>query len=264
MTGSPELPDRIPVVGTPISVVSRDQLLDLVQHRSGDEATVVAFCNVHSVMTARRNPELSAALHGCDVTSPDGMPVAWGLRASGVADQARVDGPTFMLEALRQSSERGWSHFFYGSTEPTLDRLSRAAQALSPGIQVAGTFSPPFHAPTENSIRKDTARIAESGADLVWVGLGMPKQELWMHRARAYLPGVALLGVGAAFDFLGGTTQRAPAWMQSVGLEWLHRFSQQPGRLWKRYLVNNPAYLLLLGKQIVTERYSPDRRSGRT
>jgi N-acetylglucosaminyldiphosphoundecaprenol N-acetyl-beta-D-mannosaminyltransferase len=254
VTASPEWPDRIPVVGTPISVVSQNQLLDLVQHRPRDTATVVAFCNVHSVMTARRNPAVSAALHGSEVTSPDGMPVAWGLRAAGVSNQARVDGPTFMLEALRQSSRRGWSHYFYGSTEATLERLSDAARALSPGIQIAGVLSPPFQAPTEDRIRDDAGRIAESGADLVWIGLGMPKQELWMHRARAYLPGVALLGVGAAFDFLAGTSSRAPAWMQSAGLEWLHRFSQQPGRLWRRYLINNPTYLFLLGKQIVAGR----------
>lgn len=254
MIASPEWPDRVPVVGTPISVVTREHLLDLVQSRPIDKATVVAFCNVHSVMTARRDPALAAALQHSEVTSPDGMPVAWGVRASGFSHQARVDGPTFMQEALRQSSSRGWSHFFYGSTKPTLERLSNAARSLSPGIRIAGTFSPPFQMPTERSIKDDAFRIRESGADLVWVGLGMPKQELWMHRARPYLPGVALLGVGAAFDFIAGTTQRAPGWMQSAGLEWLHRFAQQPGRLWRRYLLNNPAYLYLLGRQVLASR----------
>lgn len=244
-------PERVSVVGTPISVTSSPELLDLLGRRPADQATVVAFCNVHSVMTARQQPEVADALSEADVAAPDGMPVAWGLRAAGYSNQPRVAGPSFMETALRDS---GCSHFFYGSTDHTLMKLIEAAQNLAPGVRIAGSYSPPFRPTTEDDLATDAALIRESGADLVWVGLGMPKQELWMRRAAPQLPGVALLGVGAAFDFIAGTTPRAPVWMQKAGLEWLHRFGQQPARLWRRYLVNNPKYLWLLGWDIIRSR----------
>lgn len=253
-------PERVPVVGTPISVTSNDGLLELLDRRPTDEATIVAFCNVHSVMTARRQPEVATALRSAHVTAPDGMPVAWGLRASGHPDQPRVPGPTFMETALRHGVDAGWSHFFYGSTDETLAELVEAAHRLAPGINIVGSFAPPFRPASEEDLKADTARIRATGADLVWVGLGMPKQEIWMSRAAAHLPGTALLGVGAAFDFVAGTTARAPGWMQSAGLEWLHRFAQQPGRLWRRYLINNPAFLALLAVSVLRSGLSNRRR----
>lgn len=254
MTESGELPLRVPVVGTPISVTTIEDLLDLLDRRAETKATVVAFCNVHSVMTARKDPRVAAALRTADITAPDGMPVVWGLRAAGFQDQPRVDGPTFLLRALRHGVDREWKHFFFGSTPETLDRVTSRARTIAPGLVVAGTHSPPFRDPTDSDIAEAAERIVTSGADLVWVGLGMPKQELWMHRARDLMPGVALLGVGAAFDFVAGTTRRAPLWMQKTGLEWVHRLAQEPGRLWRRYLINNPLYLTLLAKEVTTRR----------
>jgi len=254
-------PNRVPVVGTPISVTSNDALLKLLEQRPTEQATVVAFCNVHSVMTARRQPEVARALRAAQVTAPDGMPVAWGLRASGYPNQPRIPGPTFMETAFRHGVDAGWSHFFYGTTDDTLAKLVEAAKSLAPRIKIAGSFAPPFGPTPDHDLDTDTARIRQSGADLVWVGLGMPKQEIWMSRAAAQLPGTALLGVGAAFDFVAGTTPRAPGWMQSAGLEWLHRFGQQPGRLWRRYLINNPAYLMLLARSIVRPERTERARS---
>lgn len=247
-------PVRVSVVGTPISVTSNNELLELLDSRPVERATVVAFCNVHSVMTARRQPEVAAALREADIAAPDGMPVAWGLRATGYPNQPRVPGPTFMEMALRRGGDR--SHFFYGSSEDTLAKLVAAARRSAPDIRIAGSYSPPFRPTTEDDLQTDTRRIRESGADFVWVGLGMPKQELWMLRAAKYLPGVALLGVGAAFDFIAGTTPRAPAWMQSAGMEWLHRFGKQPGRLWRRYLINNPAFMVLLAAEVIRRKTS--------
>jgi N-acetylglucosaminyldiphosphoundecaprenol N-acetyl-beta-D-mannosaminyltransferase len=244
-------PDRVPIVGTPISVTSYAELLELLDRRPSDRAATIAFCNVHSVMTARRQPEVAAALTQADVATSDGMPLVWGLRAFGHPDQPRVYGPAFMEIALRESVEAEWSHFFYGSTDETLTKLVGAAEKLAPGVRIAGSYSPPFRPANDDDLRADAARIRESGADLVWVGLGMPKQELWMDRAAAHLPGTALLGVGAAFDFLAGTVSQAPMWMQSSGLEWLYRFAQEPGRLWRRYIINNPSYLLLLGRDLL-------------
>jgi len=248
------LPERVDVVGTPISLTSADELLTILERRPTDAATVIAFCNVQSVMTARRNAEVSAALFAADVAAPDGVPIVWGLRAAGHPTQARVDGPSFMQRALEEGIAFGWRHFFWGSTEATLDRLVDVIRALAPEAKVAGVYSPPFRPFTDEDLHSAAARIRETGADLVWVGLGMPKQELWMARVRRLLPGVALLGVGAAFDFLAGTTSRAPEWMQHAGLEWAYRLSQEPRRLWRRYLFNNPVYLALLARDLIRRR----------
>lgn len=248
---STDWPPRVNVVGMPISTTSSEEVLDMLGNRPTDKAMVVAFCNVHSVMMARRSPSVASALLDADIAAPDGMPVVWGLRAAGCAAQARIDGPSFMQQALRHGVGHGWSHFFYGSTQETLGKLMEVAQRVAPGVRVVGTYSPPFRSSTEEDFRFAADKINETGADLVWVGLGMPKQELWMRNVRPLVPGVALLGVGAAFDFIAGTTPRAPAWMQTAGLEWLHRLSQQPRRLWRRYLFNNPAYLALLTRDIV-------------
>lgn len=255
------IPDRVDVVGTPISLTSSTQLLDLLAHRPLDRSTVVAFCNVHSVMTARRNDAVASALAGADVAAPDGMPVAWGMRIQGHPSQTRVDGPSFMKLAIEEGVSRGWRHFFYGSTRDNLDRLVAVVQNTIPGAEIAGIFSPPFRPQTDEDIHEAASLIMTSRPDLVWVGLGMPKQELWMQRVRSQLPGVALLGVGAAFDFLAGTTRRAPRWMQATGLEWLHRLASEPRRLWRRYLFNNPAYLALLGRDFVRGRFGPKRRA---
>jgi N-acetylglucosaminyldiphosphoundecaprenol N-acetyl-beta-D-mannosaminyltransferase len=247
-------PDRVEVVGIPISVTSSDELLALLASRPTDAATVVAFCNVHSVMTARHDPEVATALLDADVAAPDGVPVVWGLRAAGHTSQARVDGPSFMQRALTEGVAYGWRHFFWGSTDETLDRLVDATRTLAPGAIVAGVHSPPFGPVADDDPRSVASRINDTGADLVWVGLGMPKQELWMARVRRLLPGVALLGVGAAFDFLAGTSSRAPDWMQRAGLEWVYRLCREPRRLWRRYLFNNPAYLGLLTQDVLRRR----------
>ncbi|MFZ0493700.1 MAG: WecB/TagA/CpsF family glycosyltransferase [Acidimicrobiia bacterium] len=251
---STEFPVRVPVVGTPISITTIEELLHLIDNRPADRATVVAFCNVHSVMTARRRRDVADALQDADVAAPDGMPVAWGLRAAGIRNQPRVDGPTFLQQALHHGLDHDWKHFFFGSSPDTLAMVIDQARSSVPDLSIVGSISPPFREPTDQDIAHAAEQIASSGADVVWVGLGMPKQELWMHRARLHLPGVALLGVGAAFDFIAGTTQRAPAWMQASGLEWLHRFSQEPRRLWRRYLVNNPLYMTLLARDIAVAR----------
>lgn len=245
------LPIRVPVVGVPISVTTVDSLLELLADRQGTTATTVAFCNVHSVMTARGDPEVAAALQNADVAAPDGMPIVWGLRLAGLNHQSRVDGPSFLPIALRYGLDHGWRHFFFGSTPDTLEAVISEARRVAPGVLIAGSHSPPFRTPTDQDIADATHLISASEADLVWVGLGMPKQEIWMQRARSMTPGVALLGVGAAFDFLAGRTRRAPRWMQSTGLEWAHRLAQEPKRLWRRYVINNPAYVSLLAREVI-------------
>ena len=243
-------PPRTDVVGTQISMTSYDEVLELVERRPRGRATVVCVCTVHSVMSARREPDLAQALADADVTTPDGVPLVWAVRATAYRGQGRVYGPDLMASALESGVARGWRHFLYGSTDATLEALQAAVQRRVPGVTIAGAHAPPFRPlrPDEQEAEYDLIRAA--APDIVWVGLGMPKQELWMHRAAEHLPGVALVGVGAAFDFLSGRVRQAPPWVQRAGLEWLFRLSQEPRRLWRRYLFNNPAYLALLAAQV--------------
>lgn len=253
-----ERPARIDVAGTPVSATTYAELLDHLEQRPADRAMTVAVCTVHSVMTARRDPKLAEAIGEADIATPDGVPLTWAMRLTARPGQPRVYGPHLMRLAFAQSDERGWSHYLYGTTEETLQLLQANLAARFPAAKVAGSTAPPFRPQKTEEEDEVVADILASGADLVWVGLGMPKQELWMHRLRDRLPGVALLGVGAAFDFHAGTVPQAPAWMQRAGLEWLFRLYQEPRRLWRRYVWNNPAYLVLLVRQVL--RYRLDRR----
>jgi N-acetylglucosaminyldiphosphoundecaprenol N-acetyl-beta-D-mannosaminyltransferase len=248
------LPVKTPVVGTPISMTSYDEVLETLSTRRSDRALTVAVCNVHSVMSARKDPSLRSALDSADIATPDGVPLVWGIRWTADPGQERVYGPELMVRSLVASGTMGWRHYLYGSTPETLVLLETAIAELAPQATIVGTESPPFRELTDDEEEAVLDRIRDSGAEVVWVGLGMPKQELWMSQVASRLPGVALLGVGAAFDFLAGTKRQAPAWMQRAGLEWLFRFIQEPGRLWRRYLWNNPAYLVLLARQVITSR----------
>lgn len=249
-----DLPVRANVLGTHISLTGYGEVAQVLATSRSDRARVVAVCNVHSVMSARRDRALAAALDEADIATPDGMPLVWALRALARPGQNRVYGPELMHRALISGLTPGWKHFLYGTTQDTLDRLQRAIHHLAPGAVLVGTIAPPFRPLTPEEEDDVVATIRRSGAQIVWVGLGMPKQELWMHGVRHRLPGVTLVGVGAAFDILAGTVRQAPPWMQRSGLEWLFRISQEPVRLWRRYLWNNPAFLGLLGIELIRHR----------
>lgn len=249
-----EDPRKAVVVGTPISLISYDEVIEAVATGAGDRALTVAVCNVHSVMSARRDPALSRALAEVDIATPDGVPLVWAIRMTHGSRQERVYGPDLMLKMLDASEQRGWRHYLYGATPGTLTALRGAIEELAPTAKIVGWESPPFRELTAQEEKEAVDRIRESGANIVWVGLGMPKQELWVNRVASHLPGVALIGVGAAFDFIAGTKRQAPPWMRSAGLEWLFRLIQEPRRLWRRYLWNNPVYLVLMARQAIAQR----------
>lgn len=254
-------PRRHWLVGTPVSLASHDELLALIDQRDETDALCIAFCNVHSVMSARTDAALEGALQGFQLTVPDGLPLVWGLRLLANPEQEQVRGTDFMSLALREGVNRGWRHYFYGATDATLLRLTSAVNQYAPGTRVVGSCAPPFGPLTDAETRVAVDRILAAEPDLVWVGLGMPKQELWIARVRDRLPGKALLGVGAAFDFLSGSKPEAPRWARRLALEWAYRLWQEPRRLWSRYLINNPAYLALLFRDVVALRLG--RRGGR-
>lgn len=245
---------KAPVVGVPISLTSYTDVLSTIENRPADEALLIAVCNVHSVMSARRDTDLAGVLNGAQIATPDGVPLVWTLRRTVRPDQERVYGPDLMRRALTDSRGLGWNHYLFGSTPETLATLQEAIRDFAPDAKVVGAYSPPFRSSTPEEDAADAERILATDPDIVWVGLGMPKQELWMGRMAHRLPGVAVAGVGAAFDFLAGTVEEAPAWMMKAGLEWLFRLSREPKRLWRRYIWNNPAFVLLVIRQLLVGR----------
>lgn len=246
-------PPKHDVLGTPISLASISEILPLLERRYPARSVVINVCNVHSVMSARSDRELAAAFSEAEINTADGMPLVWFLRSEGHRDQARVRGADLAVAAFEYGCSRGWRHFFYGSTPATLGALTARLRERFPNIVIVGAVSPPFP-PTPADADDAVRTITSVRADIVWVGLGMPKQEKWMHAIRSRLPSTVLVGIGAAFDFLGGFKREAPQFIQQAGLEWLFRLGGEPRRLWRRYAWNNPAFLALWLEHVATHR----------
>lgn len=239
------------VLGVPIDVMTWDDAVTRIMTMGAARtSSYVAICNVHVVVTASRDENYRRVIAGADMATPDGAPVAWTLRRLGFREQPRISGPDLMWSLLGESERTGVSVYFFGSTEHTLSKLQERVRRDFPRLLIAGAESPPFR-PDTGALDQDAAdRINASGAGLVFVGLGCPKQERWMARHRGTVHAV-MLGVGAAFDFHAGVVRRAPMWMQRHGLEWLHRLLSEPRRLWKRYLVTNSLFVMGVVRQLV-------------
>jgi N-acetylglucosaminyldiphosphoundecaprenol N-acetyl-beta-D-mannosaminyltransferase len=188
---------------------------------------------------------------------PDGMPLLWALRLLGRPDAHRVRGPDLMLDVCRLAAARGIPVGLYGGRPECSAPLEAFLRRSFPGIRIACHINPPFRPLTEAELRRDAESINESGAQVLFVGIGCPKQERWMSVQRGVIA-APMIGVGAAFDFYGGRTRPAPAWMQRSGLEWLFRLASEPRRLWKRYLKHNPRYVLLAARQILARKRDRD------
>lgn len=242
---------RAPVVGIPIdSLTAAEAVQRISAWGRASESRYVCICNVHSVVTASREPAFRAVVENADLATPDGAPVAWMLRRLGHAGQRRVSGPDLMLDYCAHAAATGEAIYLYGSTEATLGALQAHLQRQYPTLRIAGADAPPFRTLTPDEDRAAVERINASGAATVWVSLGCPKQEHWMaaHRGRVM---AVMVGVGAAFDFHAGTVRRAPGWMRASGLEWLHRLASEPRRLWKRYLVTNTLFMVGAALQLL-------------
>jgi N-acetylglucosaminyldiphosphoundecaprenol N-acetyl-beta-D-mannosaminyltransferase len=222
--------------------------------RKGESRTVCLGV-VASVMEARESAKYRAALEEADLVTADGMPLVWMLRGLGARPASRVYGPDLTIAVLAAAQAAGIAVGFYGSSEEVLRRLVTKMRWRFPRLQVAFRAAPPFRALSEEEDEAMVEAIAESGARILFVGLGGAKQDLWMAEHRGRVPAV-MLGVGAAFDFLAGTKAQAPRWMQSAGLEWVFRLATEPRRLWRRYLRHNPRFALLAVKQIIGARFT--------
>jgi len=212
---------------------------------------------VHTVMECQRDPALKRIHNRSGMTTPDGMPLVWLSRLHGHRHVSRVYGPDLLIAVCQESIRAGYRHFFYGGAEGVPEALAAALLRRFPGLVVAGTYSPPFRPLTPEEDEQIVAMINRARPDIVWVGLGAPKQEYWMAEHVGRLEAPVMVGVGAAFDFHSGRKKQAPRWMQRSGLEWLFRLLTEPRRLWRRYLINNPLFLWLVALQLLGLRRYP-------
>jgi N-acetylglucosaminyldiphosphoundecaprenol N-acetyl-beta-D-mannosaminyltransferase len=242
------------VLGASIDALSWDDAIGRITGwAAARESRYVCICNVHSVVTATRDSEFRSVINNADMSTPDGAPIAWALRQFGFAAQERVNGPDLMWKYLAEAERLGQSVYFYGSTVQTLAKLRERIVESFPKLQIAGMHSPPFRPLSAQEDEADIDMINRSGAQVVFVGLGCPKQEKWMaeHRGRIH---AVMIGVGAAFDYHAGTIKRAPLWCQNNGLEWLYRLKSDPQRLIKRYMVTNTLFVIGFSRQLMARK----------
>lgn len=227
------------IMGVNIAAINMEWLLEYLEKNlkelSGD---YICVSNVHTTVTAYEDKNYLNVQNGGIMAIPDGGPLSTVGRKRGYANMERTTGPGLMGEIFRISAEKGYRHYFYGSTGETLALLKSCLERDYPGIHIAGMYSPPFRSLTEEEDESIVDQINATNADFVWIGLGAPKQELWMAEHQGKIKGL-MVGVGAGFDYFAGNIQRAPEWMQKRNLEWLYRLWQDPKRLYKRYFYTN-------------------------
>lgn len=236
--------NSVRVIGYPIDILSWDAAVSrILLWAKRRESRIVCICNTHSIVTAGDDASFGSILNASDMNTADGAPVAWFMRLRGATEQERINGPDLMWRCCEKLNRPDSSSIFlYGSTVETNLKLISVLNKEFPYLRIAGYISPPFRSLTEAETLNDVQTINSSGAGLVWVSLGCPKQERWMASNREKVRAV-MIGVGAAFEYHSLVIKRAPLWMQRSGLEWLHRLASEPRRLWRRYFYNNSMFL---------------------
>lgn len=233
------------VLGLSIAATDMETAVEWVCGRLNElKGTYLTFVNTHALVMAQESEKYRKVQKAAGGIFADGAPIALYERWHGCPKAKRVAGPDFMEEIFKISSQKGFRHYFYGGSEETLVKLGINLMRSYPGIKIAGMYSPPYERKLRKDYSEDIARINAANADFIWVGLGAPKQEFWMHRHKGKVCGV-MLGVGAGFDFHSGMVRRAPEWMQRCGMEWFYRLMQEPGRLGKRYFKTNFKFIKL-------------------
>ncbi|GAA4162003.1 WecB/TagA/CpsF family glycosyltransferase [Shinella granuli] len=254
----PPKPRQFPILGIPVSVVDLKRSADLVSRWArGRGAKTVFVREVASLMAAVDEPYLAALHQKADLVVPDGVPLVWTGRLRGVGSElGRVPGADLLDAVCQHSLSTGQSHYFFGGKPGVADEMAKRLAERHRGLAIAGTLSPPFRTigpdfRMEGEALVELERIRQADPDFIWVGISSPKQEYWMMQAAEHLPRGVLIGVGAAFDFHSGAVRRAPRWMRNNGLEWAHRLSSEPRRLWRRYLVLAPRFVLAVALESI-------------
>ena len=249
---------RFRALGVPVDALQMPEVIERMEQwialRSASH--YIAVTNAHGVVVAQQDPSFKKTLESADMVIPDGMPLVWIGRRNGHRMPERVCGPDLFAAFCQKTQAKGYSHFLYGGAPGAPEALAAVLTQRYPGLRVAGMYSPPFRALTPEEDENAVRMINESGADVLWVGLGCPKQERWMYEHRDRLTVPAVIGVGAAFDFVSGRLPRAPRILGDNGLEWVYRLWREPRRLWRRYLVSNSSFLFYCFQEMLGLRRS--------
>lgn len=236
----------VKILGVRVNAVQIPEVIDLMERwiHSRDSCHIIAVGGMHGIMESRRDPRFQTILNSADILVPDGFSLLWFARRQGFKLARRVTGTDLMSEFFRTAESKGYKMFFYGDTNHTLELLQDNLLKKYPALKIVGAYSPPFRQLTEAENIEDIKMINASGADVLWIGLGLPKQERWMHENQTKLEVPVVSGVGAAFKFLSGQVRRAPPWIGNNGFEWLWRFVFEPRRVWRRIVIDGPHFLL--------------------
>jgi N-acetylglucosaminyldiphosphoundecaprenol N-acetyl-beta-D-mannosaminyltransferase len=245
-----------PILGVPIAITDYAEAMDVMDGMiARRERGYVCAVAVHAVMVSQSDPEMWRAVTGSTLTVPDGMPLVWAANMLGESLKNRVYGPELMLRYNDRCAQRDHRVWLYGGRDQgSLVQLALRMRQRHPGIRIVGGYSPPFRDLTGEEEDAIVEQVNEARPDVLWVGIGVPKQEKWMARMRDRLEVPVMCAVGAAFDFHAGRISQAPAWMQERGLEWTYRIAQEPRRLLPRYLYYNPRFMLAFARQLARER----------
>jgi N-acetylglucosaminyldiphosphoundecaprenol N-acetyl-beta-D-mannosaminyltransferase len=243
---------RFSVLGVQVSITNMQRAIDAADDliRLGERG-YICVTGVHGVMESQSDEELLEIHNSSFLTVPDGMPLVWLGKLTGFADMGRVYGPDFMIALCMRAAVRKYNVFLYGGAAGVVEDLKIALEQKCPGLNVVGTCTPPFRPLNEKEEADLMNLVAECQPDIFWVGLSTPKQERFMAKYSSILDTKLMVGVGAAFDMHTGRINDSPAWLKNCGLQWLHRLCQEPRRLWRRYLFNNPRFLYGIGKQLI-------------
>jgi len=247
----PEVPPRANILGVGVHALNLDSTLGLMESAIVDGVKgYICVTNVHAVIEARKDPGYRRVLNNSFLTLPDGMPTVWVGQSQGFNTMEQVNGPDLMLKLCEISCRRGYTHFFYGGQPGVAEELKDSLTGKFPGLKVVGTYCPPFRPLNGEEQREVRGLFAQLKPDVTWIGLGAPKQELFMAEYWKSLDTTLMVGVGAAFDMHTGRIRDAAPWVKRAGLAWVNRLAQEPGRLWKRYLTTNSRFLCEITLQL--------------
>ncbi len=257
--------DEADVLGVRVSAIGLDKAVELAcRSIQAGKRGYICLSGVHGVMEAQSDASFQSILNGALLNLPDGMPMTWVGRFQGYAQMDRVFGPDFMKALCQASVGTGYRHFLYGGAPEVARELKQSLERMIPGLLVAGIYTPPFRALTLDEENDLFDLLRESQPHIVWVGLSTPKQERFMAQYASRVQAPLMVGVGAAFDYHTGRISDSPSWIKRAGLQWLHRLLQDPRRLWKRYLRNNPVFLWKISMQLLRQRHVARSRRAST